>query len=516
MEPMSSVARLWEDGGRDRNTVHKMRNEKLEAFIRQIVGPLGHEFCQKYKYPLLAFITLEETSEETRDVVARGLTHSIVKTSLEDILNNDQHLMKCCGDADHLARTIDMFFLKKLTANHFPGSQSFGFVQDELEAPLSDFDQVLYERGPFQRYAYFHLFDLTIIDECRIQPPYEEWFIQKVEPQTVSVLFGESSVRSFISPPLTGTWFLVCRDTTGFEAETLENWLIRRWKEAAPFRRVLQYSIDGIVDIDYVCPYFSPDWVNDIHRWGLYYVGSPRRDDIPLRLQTYVFDHNQEAINRMWRTYVRHQTRMTESGSTLRRAIRIAGEFYEDYHRKLSRAEQFASLMIALEALFTPSDQTEHTFRISQNCALLACESYDSTGRQEIFEFLKIMFKRRGRLFHGQFDSSEESPDGLASDEEIGKLSTLVRTSILRFMALFLQGENNLENLRKSLQMAALDESLRDELLHKGDYEALINDSQTSLLPMVENGNRESGVGSTVEIPPAPAPSEAHSPLTDC
>lgn len=503
---MSSCSCLWEDGGRDKNTVHKMRNERLETFLCQIVGLLGHEFSQQYRYPLLAFLTFAEASDETRDIAARGLTHSIVKTGLEDILNNDEHLLKCCGDADHLARTIDMFFLKKLTANQFPGGQKFGFVQDELAAPLSDFDQVIYGRGPFQRYAYFHLFDLSLLNECRIQPPYEEWFIQKVDPQTVSTLFGETSITSFISPPLTGTWFLVCRDTTGFEAETLENWLIRRWKEAAPFRQVLQYSVDGIVDIDYVCPYFSPDWVNDIHRWGLYYVGSPRRDDIPARLQAFALDDDQEEINRMWRTYVRHQARMSESGSTLRKAIRIAGKFYEDYHRKLSRAEQFASLMIALEALFTPSDQTEHTFRISQNCALLGCASYDSRGRQEIFEFLKIMFKRRGRLFHGQFDSSEESPDGLASDEEIGKLSTLVRKSILRFMALYLQGENNLENLRKSFQMAALDDNLRDELLQKGDYEALIDDSQTSLLPTVENGNKESGIKSKVELPPEPAP----------
>jgi hypothetical protein len=208
----------------------------------------------------------------------------------------------------------------------------------------------------------------------------------------------------------------------------------------------------------------------------------------------------------MWRTYARHRTRIIEIGSSLRKALRIAGEFFEDYHRKTNRVEQFASLMIALEALFTPSDQAEQTYRISQSCALLACESHDSDGRQAVFEFLKKMFKRRGKLFHGQFDSSEESPDKLASDEEISQLASLVRKSILRLLTMYLQGDNDLDLLRKSLQKAALDEDLRNELLRKGDYKEFIDDSQGLLPSLPEEGNQEGRIEPTETSPPTPAP----------
>lgn len=188
----------------------------------------------------------------------------------------------------------------------------------------------------------------------------------------------------------------------------------------------------------------------------------------------------------MWRTYVRHRGQIQESASRLRKAIRIAGSFFEDYHHKTSRVEQFTSLMIALEALFTPSDPGEHTFRISQSCALLSAQDYDSDKRQEVFEFLRKMFSRRGKLFHGQFDVAESAPDELATDTEIHELASLVRESILRFIAIYLRGGEDLEGLRRQLQKAALDERLRDKLLEKGNFEALIDDSQISLLPPTE------------------------------
>ena len=71
-------------------------------------------------------------------------------------------------------------------------------------------------------------------------------------------------------------------------------------------------------------------------------------------------------------------------------------------------------------------------------------------------------------------------------------------------MAMYLQGENHLEDLRKNQQKAALDEDLRDELLRKGDYDALIDDSQTSLLTPIENGDQQDEVESTEAPPPTP------------
>ncbi len=419
--------------------------------------------------------------------------------SLGEILTSDNFLQQCCGRPEALAKAIDVLFLNRLKLEAYPSTeQTLAFVPHLFEKALGEFDQALYGQGDFKKLAYFHLYNLDIQGDIKLQPPYEGWHIAKLDPRDIATLFGESSASSFISPTVTGTHFLICIDNEGFDREELYEWLSRRWKDAQPYRQVLQYSIDGIVNIDYACPYFFPVWVNQIHKWGLYYLGEPLREGLPYPFHRILFSLDQEQVNKVWRTYIRYGRRIEARGSTLRKAIRIAGNFFEDYHRKSKRVEQFASLMIALEALFTPSDQSEQTFRISQSCALLSVQDYDSNGRQEVFEFLKQMFKRRGKLFHGQIDTAEATPDTLASDDEIHRLASLVRTSILRFIALYLRGENDLEELRKQLQKAAFDEQLRNDLIERADFEAFIDDTQTSLLPdsNIEPAGEQPGVAS--------------------
>ncbi|MCX5721531.1 MAG: HEPN domain-containing protein [Nitrospirae bacterium] len=468
-----------------------MRNKTLGALVRRIVYQFGYDFCAHYKYPLTAFISAQTESTDVRAIASRGWSQEEIQASLRSILSQDVHLLKCCGDPWHLAQAIDILFLRKLSSIHFTVGDALPDTEpDILDTAIAELDNQLYEQGEFQKFACFHLFNVKFLPEHLIQPPYDGWVIKELDGTAVPRLLGESSLHSFISPPSTGTWFLICKDTNGFETERLYEWLVRRWKEAQPFRQVFQYAVDGILDIDYVAPHFSPDWVNEIQKSGLSYLGLPRQDTVPSHLIPHLTGNEQEQINRMWRVYTRHRTRIIEVNHSLRKALRIAGEFFEDYHRKANRVEQFTSLMIALEALFTPSDQAEQTFRISLSCALLACESHDSDGRQAVFEFLKKMFKRRGKLFHGQFDSSEESPDKLASDEEISQLASLVRKSILRLLTMYLQGDNDLEILRKNLQKAALDEGLRNELLRKGDYKEFMDDSQGLLLSLPEKGNQ--------------------------
>lgn len=481
-----------------------MRNAKLASLARRIVCQFGYDYCAHYLYPLTNFVSA--TGDPTIQTIAsRGCSQEAIQSSLREILQEDAHLLKCCGDVWHLAQAIDILFLRKLGVVHFTLEDPLPDNQpDYLDGAFHEFDQQLYEQGEFEKFACFHLFNVKFLPGHVIEPPYDGWVIKELERSAVPRLIGEISFQSFVSPPSTGTWFLICKDTDGFETEQLYDWLARRWKEAQPFRQVMQYTVDGVCDIDYVVPHFSPDWVNEIQKGGLYFLGSPRRDIVPTHLCPHLTEYEQQRINRMWRAYGRHRTRIIATGSTLRKAIRIAGEFFEDYHRKTSRAEQLASLIIALEALFTPTSQSELTFRISQNCALLSCESGDRQGRQEAFEFLLKMFERRGKLFHGQFDSETQAPDRLASDEDIGKLASLVRKSILRLLAMYLQGENDLKSLRGQFQKAALDEVLRDELLRKGDIEALIDDSQTSLPPSAATRTGQEQASSIEESPSTP------------
>ena len=130
--------------------------------------------------------------------------------------------------------------------------------------------------------------------------------------------------------------------------------------------------------------------------------------------------------------------------------------------------------MIALEALYTPSDQSEHTFRISQNCALLI-ENY-AESREGTFDFLRTMFKRRGKLFHGQYDASAQSPQDFITDEELKTLMSIVRRSVLNFLALYLRGEEGLDKVRKDLERAVLDETFRTDFLEKANFETLLKE----------------------------------------
>lgn len=194
---------------------------------------------------------------------------------------------------------------------------------------------------------------------------------------------------------------------------------------------------------------------------------------IPGEDQGYCVDStNIRTIQSVWEVYQKYKERLENDDCSLRRAIGIAGEFFEDSHKKVSRIEQFANLIIALEALYT-HEKTELTFRICQSCALLV--GYGTNATQEKFEFLQAMFKKRGALFHGMHARSSSSPEVFINTQDLITLISIVRTSILNFTTLFLQGENDLKKIRKNLERAVLDESFRREFLTKANYEAFLN-----------------------------------------
>jgi hypothetical protein len=89
------------------------------------------------------------------------------------------------------------------------------------------------------------------------------------------------------------------------------------------------------------------------------------------------------------------------------------------------------------------------------------------------------MFKKRGKLFHGQHDPSTEAPEIFINDEDLKKLLSIVRISILKFVVLFLQGENDLSKVRKDIERAILDESFRCEFLEKVDFDSFLNSEKS-------------------------------------
>jgi hypothetical protein len=313
-------------------------SETFAQFLGKAVSELG-PFCQKYLTPLSAFLSLAMDPEKFEDISECGLTVDFINAKLDEILAEDCFLRQCCGNKERLAHVLDILFFSRLPAPSI--SDSFDSLLDfpnHLDQSIEELETSLYGQGPFEKKAYFHLFNFDAWrTEALPPPPYSGWTIEKQEWRAKAQLLGENTHRSFLSPPETGDYFLVATDHEGFDSELLGDWLNRRWQDASPFRQILQYANDAIVDIDYVVPYFNPPWVNQVQRVGLYYLGTPRQDRPPQNLWYFISPTESETIQSFWGLYQKHSEKFTASGLSLRKAIGIAGDFYEDSHKKVNR-----------------------------------------------------------------------------------------------------------------------------------------------------------------------------------
>ena len=445
-------------------------SKSLIQFLRDAVTGLG-DFAPKYATPLRAFLSMRDEPEKIQSVIERGFTIETANAKLTTILAEDAFLAQCCGDIEHLAHALDLLFFTRLPASTYTGSiPSLGFRPTPYELGIEQLEQSLDGHGAFTKTAYFHLYNFWARPEDLPIAPYPGWKFEELEHTSIAKVLGENSFSSFLSPPSTGRMFLSIQDSEGFNLESLNDWIKRRWGNSAPYRQVLQYSKDAVVDIDYAVPYFNPSWVNQIHRGGLYYWGAPRQDSLPAILQYHLSPSDSETIKSNWLCYQKYANSLEHQASSLRKAIRIAGNFFEECHKKVSRIEQFTNLIIALEALYTPSDKAELTYRISQNCALLI-ES-NAELRECTFKFLRSMFERRGNLFHGSFDAFSQSPQEFITDKELEDLISIVRRSVLKFVALYLRGETDEKKVLQQWERAVLDETFRTAFLDKANFES--------------------------------------------
>jgi hypothetical protein len=182
-------------------------------------------------------------------------------------------------------------------------------------------------------------------------------------------------------------------------------------------------------------------------------MGTPRKEKAPSGLYCMLTSSDSEDISVIWNAVKKYSDISREDQSRLKRAIGIAAEFFEESHRKVSRIERFANLMIALEALYTPSDKSELTLRVSQTCAILVAGASSSETPHNIYRFLKSMFARRGKLFHGNYDVNSLDPETSINDEELRELYALVRKSIMAFKCLYIRGARQLDEVRKKLEV---------------------------------------------------------------
>jgi Apea-like HEPN len=437
------------------------KNPRLVEFALQVIPLLG-EFGPDYLTPLRAFLSMSVNpgnDERLSLVRARGLTSDGLIHQLQEILANDTMLAKCCGNAEALAYALDLLFFGPLPDCFYHGPKtSLGFdLAPNLHRELDALEEKLYEKGEFTRTAYFHLYNVRVTRS--LDSIFPGWQVQELRYDTVSNLFHPAAYKEYLQA-YPSSAFAITQDTTGFDVEDLEKWLRRKHVEALLFRRILQLTQDGTMDIDYVVPYFCPAWVNTVQGGGVFHIGSARKDAPPSTLYYLLTGAESDDLAIIWDLIQQYSINSTESHSSLQKAISIALDFYEESHSKSSRIERFANLIIALEALYTPTDKSEVTLRLCQCCAVLLGGQDESS--HEIYKFLKEMFVRRGKLFHGKYGINSQSPESFINDEDLKRLFSVVRRSIVSFIRLYLNGERHLDQLRRQLEDSILNEEQRE------------------------------------------------------
>jgi hypothetical protein len=171
--------------------------------------------------------------------------------------------------------------------------------------------------------------------------------------------------------------------------------------------------------------------------------------------------------------------RMNEERNKLRQAIRRAGIFYESHHEKTDATSKLIDLAIALEALFSPSDKGELTYRMAQSASFLIGENVEE--RKDIYRFVKTMYSRRSELFHGQYNVDAYSDGKFVTDEEIEKLASVIRHSVLRFLVLFLRGSNKPQDILDRLNLCMLDPDEARRMSEESDINTFIEDYSSKL-----------------------------------
>ncbi|MDX6531095.1 MAG: hypothetical protein QOH41_3385 [Blastocatellia bacterium] len=401
-----------------------------------------------------------------------GFEGERIKRELEEILSEDPHLTECCESPLNLAYYVDGNFLSMFV----PFIEENEVTDETYDRFFNTFSEVSY-RQPFRKFALSHLYNFDSTEQLLRFAGVQ---IMRLEAGEIPGVIGDASAYNFLHNHQTGDYFVIT-DSSG-ECPNVMDWLIDERATALNFMGILRYYKDGMVDIDYTTPYFLPEWVNQIRKRGPAFVGEPRR--VPYGDPTKFYRLSQvEAteVDRWWRIYQTPQVdeRLENLDNELRQVLLRAGDFYETSMQQKDSVTRLINLAIALEALFSPSDQGELSYKISLYASLLI--SLDAKERIENFRFVREMYDRRSKLFHGTYNVDRYQQGTLVTNDEMERLAAIIRISILRFLVLYLKGENSRGNILGELSNGVLDTSLIDKLRVESDPQTFIEQFQLPL-----------------------------------
>lgn len=401
-----------------------------------------------------------------------GFDGAQVRRELEQVLDEDQHLRECCSTLPNLAYFLDVEFIS-YAASH---QNQSGISDEEYETVFKGFSDYVYAE-PFRTLALSHLYNFEAEDNDLL---FDLVRVVRLNSSDISLILGEPTNQSFIHPHGVGDYFIVT-EATGPKDDLL-GWLFDERYKAIEFASILQYFKDGIVHVDYTVPHYYPRWVNQVRKRGIYYIGEPHRLWYAGGKKFYRLSRAEaEQVSRWWALSLSPPVskRMDEERNRMRQAMRRAGTFYESHHEKADATSKLIDLAIALEALFSPSDKGELTYRMAQSASFLIGENAEE--RKDIYRFVKAMYSRRSALFHGQYDVDAYSDGKFVTDEEIEKLASVIRRSMLKFLVLFLRGNNKPQDVLDRLNLCMLDPEEAKRMSEETDMHALIEEYSSKL-----------------------------------
>jgi hypothetical protein len=417
--------------------------------------------------------SIREQSESAKALAERaGFPAEQIAADVRHIFDNDQHLRECCGEPLALAYALDGLYVWPAVVLLLENASG------RMAELFSNFTRVVYEEGPYTRVAYSHIFNFSpTADEIDLSP----LIIRRLSAQDVgSILAGPRlpGQLAWLQPPQVGTAFIV-QEETG-EVENVFDWIWNSHYRAVEMFRVIQYHKNGVAYVDYSAPFFKPSWVNHVRKFGLFYIGNPRR--LPYLNGNRMFQLSSDdlpAIRRKLKAYFSPQIRglMANEAVQFRQGSLRAGDYYEASLAEERAPARLIALAVALESLFSPADGQEIAFKTALAGSQLLGK--DSAERKQIFTDLQELYKRRSKLVHGSYDVKKFYEGTFVTHDEIDRWSPYVREGILRFLTMYFRGKqskNDLDDFRKGLIACALDNSEAAALRAGSDLDKFLDE----------------------------------------
>lgn len=427
------------------------------------------------KIPLTIIFSLYNISEEKKghsynNYLAEFEKHvnngqelsNIIVDNFKKIFSENRHIAICCNDdISSFATIMDIELMSRIYS--YESIFERPITENEIKMLVNRFIELLHS-SKYQRYAIFHLYNLELDNIDKLQ--FDDCEILYISGEKIAKILGENTVTSILHSSNTGNYFLVFKDSSSpMDSNT---WLDEKKAKANEILDILQLFKEGIINIDYYTFYFEPDWVNTLWRYGSFFIGQINKNETDSK---YVINQSEkEELFKYFNVYKENLDKFNNlKNSKLGHTILRATKYFSNYHIVSSKEEKFLNLFIAFESLFSKSGP-EYGYRMNQ-CASNFIADNDELG---CFDFLKKLLSKRSALFHGNININNLINDDFLDDEDLKKFAKYIRISILKYIILYLKGEDDKKNILSELEKSAFNDDIKNALKEKADIDDFI------------------------------------------